>query len=151
MKRLILMSLIFTSSCMSDDGKPLSGEHLNGLKYQVYSGPAEVQEAYLDRIVTALVAYAKESSDAVLKKTLDQSREKSWSRVEFEHLPPETKKSAAPEIRIGVRYEKGPLQCVVFQNQAMAAFSVKEGERQSEKIYYVSGEKELRVTHAYSF
>ena len=151
MKRLILVSMIFASSCMADGEKPLSGEHLNGLKYQLYSGPAEIQPSYLDQITAALETYAKESADHSLKKTLSVSRSKAWSRVGFEHLEFEAKPSSSEKAKVGVRYQKGELQCVIYQNQVMAAFAIEEGGKRVEKLYYVAGDKELRVTHAYTF
>jgi hypothetical protein len=136
---------------MADGGKPLSGEHLNGLKYQPYSGPAEIQPSYLDQITTALETYAKESADVSLNNILSISRNKAWSRVGFEHLESDAKKSSSGKAKVGVRYRKGELQCVIYQNQVMAAFAIEEGEKRIEKLYYFADDKKLRVTHAYTF
>jgi len=150
MKRLLIASMVFISTCLASGNKVLPGEHLNGRKYECYSGPAEVQQPYLDRVDIALEAYAKENAEDVLSKVLGQSRGKKWIRVDFEYVTSEKEGSAPVKIRIGVRYAKGDMQCVVYENQVMIAFSVASMGGRLDKMYYLSGEQELRVTHAYT-
>ena len=138
---LCLTSCTLTNSSLP----PIFGEHLNGVEWQYYSGPATIQQSYLNQIFSAIENHAKESSDDFLQKIIDNNRDKSWTRDDLVYLT----SNSNIKSPVGVCYEIGRLQCVIYQNQAKISFMVEYGENEGENIYYISLGKMPKVTHAY--
>lgn len=149
MKYLLLACMIFVASCSAGEPKSMNGEHLNGVRYVEYTGPDEVDASVLAKVVAALEAYAKERTDSALTQTLARNHNEPWKRMGFAY-----QEERDTRYKVGVRYEKGQLQCIVFANQISASFRKRgsgAGQQSTDEIYYIATGDQVRVTHSYSF
>lgn len=127
-----------------DDGRP-TGKHLNGVAYQTYVGPEDIDIEKLNAVFEVVDSYESQRVSGALNAVLEESRKYSWESDGSEFVTG----AEGQELLVGIRYKRGPLQFVFYENQILVAFRNSAEDAPVDIFLYVEDGDSLKVTGEY--
>jgi len=155
MKYLCILALtIFVMSSFSQlKGQEMTGEHLNGVPYEIYQGPNRIDLRLIEDAESKLINYLRSAQEDERKKRilcfLSGFQDDQWAYANDEFVQVGASADEEHQARVGINYSRGAIRFTAYRNLYLISFNLpQEGRDPISCFFYLKSDSDglLKVT-----